>query len=1126
MNRKHTIIPLLTILLLSNVLLLTPSVSAEGEGWLSGWYNRRQHYINENITPTGTISVTQGSATVTGSGTNFNYWSAGDKILLPDGNWYSINSIASATSLTISQNYPSASASGKTYGMMRCNYPIKIIGFYNQSILDITNLVSQTKTWTGSESWSSEQKELASDFIYRLQYLQLQRYSANPILSPSAGKWDSADLHNPIIIYHNNTWKMFYSGCSVFPVLRIGYAYSSDGLSWTKYSVDSPVISQSSSGWDSYAVGSGGVIDDEGTLRMYYHGCASSEVWDIGMAYSTDGGITWTKHGKVLSRGSSGQWDDYSIYCARVIKEGSTYKMWYVGRRASTTPRIGYATSSDGISWTKYSGNPVMIPTQNDWDNYVNELFDVIKIADKYVMFYEARASGTGQQFHIGMAYSYDGITWIKVDANPIFDPNPTLGTWDDYHALHPNLAWDEATKQFRMYYVGTDGTNFDEVAKIGLATLTVPNDVVEFGGKCNSDFSDIRFTSSDGSTKLDYWIEESNSSDYAIFWFKMDSISSASTNVMYVYYGNDAATSESDAEKMWLFYDGFDGSSLNTTKWVGDTAYASVSGGILTYNSATTADRIIYQNSTTYPKRQYNVAVRWKGKFMAPYAGAYSSVGLHSQGDDALSIQSRGESTPFKSLTAVKDGSITKPATGFTTDAFITFEVRWNSSAASYFAMDDECFNSPLTTNIPVDSMGVFVHDYGVSNKYVQVDWIIMRICVMPEPSNGEWGSEELASGCVSLELILTGASYKGTKTLLAGKQYYLFKQVCTLPDVSLVDYVQLTFEPDGKNVSIRATRVGDTWMYSEYVDPNNYITLNANACYDETDGVLKIFYFFVMINWNWDDTAETIDITAFFCSEIGNDTDTYQDIFGVENDLVFDSLAVDDYRVNPLQPLTFSGYLYYEGTSIIPPDGDYSVTLKLNGNMKGTDSMLTDGAFSIVANAESTVGLYTYAVEANYASSDLFNDVIVDRIVPTFTVDDNDVPLGTAVNFTVSFKYEYDNTDVSSYTYTILRNNTAFLTDYTSPTFDDTVTVENNATWQIYKLASATGNEYGITVLSEIPQLSIFWYSYEGGGGGGGGEIPPYMISKSFVLALIALGGIVILPFTLIIYSRRRKY
>lgn len=65
---------------------------------------------------TGTISVTTGSSTVTGSGTNWDpMLEAGMYIKLPDTKWYLITGVSSDTSLTIEISYAGATATGQTY---------------------------------------------------------------------------------------------------------------------------------------------------------------------------------------------------------------------------------------------------------------------------------------------------------------------------------------------------------------------------------------------------------------------------------------------------------------------------------------------------------------------------------------------------------------------------------------------------------------------------------------------------------------------------------------------------------------------------------------------------------------------------------------------------------------------------------------------------------------------------------------------------------------------------------------------------------------------------------------------------------------------------------------------------
>lgn len=70
------------------------------------WYNQ------------GTISLTNGGATVSGDGTDFiQYVRAGDALHAPDGNIYEITGIVSATELTLAQAYMGATEAGATYSI-------------------------------------------------------------------------------------------------------------------------------------------------------------------------------------------------------------------------------------------------------------------------------------------------------------------------------------------------------------------------------------------------------------------------------------------------------------------------------------------------------------------------------------------------------------------------------------------------------------------------------------------------------------------------------------------------------------------------------------------------------------------------------------------------------------------------------------------------------------------------------------------------------------------------------------------------------------------------------------------------------------------------------------------------
>ena len=88
---------------------------------------------------------------------------------------------------------------------------------------------------------------------------------------------------------------------------------------------------------------------------------------------------------------------------------------------------------------------------------------------------------------------------------------------------------------------------------------------------KAKTNGEDIRFIDSNNNV-LNYWIEKWNVSGDSIIWVKISSIPGASTEDIYMYYGNPSASSASNGTSTFEFFDDF---STNTSdnydmvKWV-----------------------------------------------------------------------------------------------------------------------------------------------------------------------------------------------------------------------------------------------------------------------------------------------------------------------------------------------------------------------------------------------------------------------------------------------------------------------------------------------------------------------------------------------------------------------------
>ncbi len=61
----------------------------------------------------------------------------------------------------------------------------------------------------------------------------------------------------------------------------------------------------------------------------------------------------------IMIKCPSDSWEDEGVVMPIVIHDGGLYKMWYAGLDG-THWNIGYATSANGIDWTRYAENPVI----------------------------------------------------------------------------------------------------------------------------------------------------------------------------------------------------------------------------------------------------------------------------------------------------------------------------------------------------------------------------------------------------------------------------------------------------------------------------------------------------------------------------------------------------------------------------------------------------------------------------------------------------------------------------------------------------------------------------------------------------------------------------------------------
>ena len=207
---------------------------------------------------------------------------------------------------------------------------------------------------------------------------------------------------------------------------------------WVKHP-GNPVFVKSPAGrWDSDWVTCFSVRKFGSTFWMYYSGRRdTAHPMSIGVATSLDG-VNWTRYpDSILAPGQRNAWDNKTIYGPDIAFHQGQYKMWYVGQNTSGGCGIGYATSPDGYIWAKQGSAPVISNAG---------CLSVDVDGDSLIMLY---MGGNG----FCRASSYDGSVWVHYSGNPVFPPGDTTA-WDEVIASPSLVILNGA---YHLWYTGAD---------------------------------------------------------------------------------------------------------------------------------------------------------------------------------------------------------------------------------------------------------------------------------------------------------------------------------------------------------------------------------------------------------------------------------------------------------------------------------------------------------------------------------------------------------------------------------------------------------------------------------------------------------------------------------------------
>ncbi len=143
--------------------------------------------------------------------------------------------------------------------------------------------------------------------------------------------------------------------------------------------------------------------------------------------------------GNPVFKSAPGEWDALIRERGWILKDGDQYRMWYTGYNPDQKPvtmKLGYATSPDGIHWTRHPKNPI-------YDDFWTEDMMVVKRQDTFHMF----AEGRHDQPH--RLTSRDGIHWTR---HGILDVRLTSGKKIPAGPYGTPTAWFEDGTWYLFY--------------------------------------------------------------------------------------------------------------------------------------------------------------------------------------------------------------------------------------------------------------------------------------------------------------------------------------------------------------------------------------------------------------------------------------------------------------------------------------------------------------------------------------------------------------------------------------------------------------------------------------------------------------------------------------------------
>ncbi len=258
--------------------------------------------------------------------------------------------------------------------------------------------------------------------ISRIAYVDLSadnpkkvlRFSREPVLDiGEAGTFDENGVFPASIYRFKDRILLYYTGFQLGQKVRYfmfgGLAVSTDNGDTFKRIKRVPVTDRSDEGL--YFRGGPTVIYDNNVFRCYYS--AGSEWIKVGgklrptyniFYVESNDGITFSSTGTMCLSYDSKK--EHGLGRPQIIKDNGVYKLFYTRRMLNMRYLSGYAESRDGIKWVRKDKELALNPSKSGWDSKMVYFPNVIKVKDKWFIFYNGNDYG-----EVGFGYA-ELLSW------------------------------------------------------------------------------------------------------------------------------------------------------------------------------------------------------------------------------------------------------------------------------------------------------------------------------------------------------------------------------------------------------------------------------------------------------------------------------------------------------------------------------------------------------------------------------------------------------------------------------------------------------------------------------------------------------------------------------------------